>query len=285
MTAPLSHGKANTAALPDRTDPVAHDRLNCGMLAGVERRSLIWLAARTPKTIQPDHLTMMGVAGALLTMVGFVAANLSPFCVVFVITGLFLNWLGDSLDGTLARYRRIERPQLGYFIDHSCDLISQTLIFVGLGLSPYFTLISGFMALSMYFMMSSYTYIKVLIARTHHLSYGGMGATELRVALVIWSLFAIFVGPILVDARLLQFRTLDVVIGGLWTMVFLGFVALFLKDLMKYRAIFAVSVKYKLVMDIPTNKSRNTRETSYEYCSTGTNVVGQEIVNIMAGSK
>lgn len=246
MTAPLFPGSAGRAAFRSNSprgqaDPVAHQRLNCGMVANVERRALAWLAARTPATVTPDHLTIVGVVGAVLTMAGFVAANMSPIFVVFVILGLFLNWLGDSLDGTLARYRGIERPQLGYFIDHSCDLISQTLIFVGLGLSPYFTVISGFCALSMYFLMSSYTYIKVLIVRTHQLSYGGVGATELRIALIVWAMIGIYVGPDLIETRLLQFRMIDAVIGTLWVLVFLGFVAMFFRDLAKFRRTFLVA--------------------------------------------
>ena len=211
-----------------------HKRVNRGLLAEPERVALRWLAERTPLWIKPDHLTALGVAGAFLAMVGFVCANWSGWFVGAVVLGLLLNWYGDSLDGTLARYRQIERPMYGYFMDHSCDLISQTLIFLGLGLSPFFTLTSALMALSMYLLMSAYTYLKVMILRTHQLSFGGMGATELRVAIAAWSLLAVG-GLDLVGARPAGMIVLDQVIGALWSLVFIGFVWIVRSDVAKFR--------------------------------------------------
>lgn len=218
---------------------MAHARLNRGLLAEPERRVLYWLAERIPAWVRPDQLTAIGVAGAVLVLLGFICANISSLFAMLAIFGLFLNWFGDSLDGTLARYRRIERPRVGYFIDHSCDLISQTFIFIGLGCSPYFTLFSALLALSMYLLMSSYTYLKVMILRTHQLSYGGMGATELRLAIVGWSLFAIWFGPGLTGARFQNNPILDDVVGGLWVLVFIGFMAMVWSDLSTFRDAFS----------------------------------------------
>jgi phosphatidylglycerophosphate synthase len=211
-----------------------HIRLNRGLLAEKERQVLLWLAARTPDNVSPDHLTIAGLIGGLLTTVGFVACCLSSWFLPLAISGLALNWLGDSLDGTLARYRKIERPQFGYFVDHSCDLIAFTFIFLGLGLSPYFTLPSALFALSMYLLMSSYTYLKVFIVRRHHLSYGGMGATELRLLIAFWALFALWAGPELIHAPFLNFQTLDAVIGVLWMVSFVGFMWIVAHDLSKF---------------------------------------------------
>lgn len=233
-----SRARNSSDILPQAPEPdpeVAHQRVNRGLLAKPERHALRWLAGRAPAWVVPDHLTAVGVAGAVLVMVGFVSANLSPFFVILAIFGLLLNWYGDSLDGTLARYRGIERPRFGYFIDHSCDLISQTFIFIGLGFSPYFTLFSALLALSMYLLMSSYTYLKVMILRTHQLSYGGMGATELRVAIGCWSLFAIWFGPDLTSARVMRYAVLDEAIGGMWMLVFLVFIYMVNSDRSKFR--------------------------------------------------
>jgi archaetidylinositol phosphate synthase len=217
---------------------IAHERVNRGLLAEPERRALRWLAERTPAWITPDHLTAVGVAGAMLVMAGFLGTHISPFFFALVILGLLLNWYGDSLDGTLARYRAIERPHFGYLIDHSCDLISQTFIFVGLGFSPYFTLFSALLALSMYLLMTSYTYLKVMILGTHQLAYSGMGATELRVAIAGWGLLAIWAGPGLTGARYMGYPVLDEVIGGMWVLVFAGFMWMVRCDLSKFRALF-----------------------------------------------
>ncbi|MFA6605879.1 MAG: CDP-alcohol phosphatidyltransferase family protein, partial [Sphingomonas sp.] len=217
--------------------PVHHVRVNNSFLATQERNILRALAARTPSIVTPDQLTALGLLGALLVLIGFAASRASPWFVFLAILGLFLNWLGDSLDGTLARYRKIERPDFGYFLDHSCDLVSQTLIFVGLGLSPYFTLFSSLLALSMYLLMTSFTYLKVLILKTHHLSYYGMGATELRLLLTAWALFGLWSGPGLVDARFAGLRVIDMTIFVLWSLVFLAFVWKVWSDTKRFREI------------------------------------------------
>lgn len=200
-----------------------HQRVNNSFVANRERKALMWMAERTPAWITPNHLTVLGLAGALLVMIGFAASNVSPWLVTVAVLGLALNWVGDSLDGTLARYRKAERPDFGYFLDHSCDLVSQTFIFVGLGLSPYFTMFSALLALAMYLLMTSFTYLKVLVLKTHHLSYYGMGATELRMLLIVWALFAIWFGPDLIDARFMGQRWLDIVIFTMSSLAFGAF--------------------------------------------------------------
>lgn len=239
-------GTSETAAKPEPYDvtsveepdqPVHHVRVNNSFLATQERKALQWLAARTPSAVTPDHLTLLGLAGAFLVLVGFAASRVSPWFTSLAMLGLFLNWLGDSLDGTLARHRKIERPDFGYFLDHSCDLISQTFIFVGLGFSPYFTLFSALLALSMYLLMTSFTYLKVLVLKTHHLSYYGMGATELRLLLIVWALFALWCGRGLVDARFMGLRQIDITIFALWSLVFLAFMWKVWSDTRHFRPI------------------------------------------------
>jgi len=225
------------APIEEPGQPVHHVRVNNSFLATQERNALLWLAARTPSVVTPDQLTLLGLAGAFLVLVGFAASQASPWFVCVAILGLFLNWLGDSLDGTLARHRKIERPDFGYFLDHSCDLVSQTFIFVGLGLSPYFTMFSALLALSMYLLMTSFTYLKVLILKTHHLSYYGMGATELRLMLTAWALFALWCGPGLIDARFMGLRGIDVTIFALWSLVFLAFIWKVWSDTQRFRPI------------------------------------------------
>jgi phosphatidylglycerophosphate synthase len=197
--------------------------VNCSILAEQERRVLKWVVRWLPGYVTPNHLTVGGLIGGVLAAAGFGACHVSNYFLIVAIFGLFLNWFGDSLDGTLARARKIERPHFGYFIDHSTDLIAQTFMMTGLGFSPYFTLPSALFALSMYLLISSYTYLKVMILRTHHLSYGGMGATELRILIACWAVFAAWVGPGLISARILNYPTLDVVIGVLWMLTFFAF--------------------------------------------------------------
>jgi phosphatidylglycerophosphate synthase len=210
---------------------VANQRINQSFLALKERAVLLALVRRLPGWATPDHLTAIGLCGAGLTLIGFIGCHWSNGFLVLVVGGLFLNWFGDSLDGTLARHRSIERPHYGYFIDHSSDLIAQTLIVVGLGVSPYFTVGSSLLVLSLYLLMSSYTYLRVVTERVHRLSYGGMGATEFRLLVACWALLAALLGPSVVTAQAYGFAVLDIVIGGLSGFTFLGFVVVIQKDL------------------------------------------------------
>lgn len=212
---------------------MANVRINDSYLAVVERMALMALVRRLPQFVTPDHLTAVGLAGAVCTMSGFIACWWSNWFLLLVVLGLFLNWFGDSLDGTLARFRRIERPHYGYFIDHSADLIAQTIIVVGLGFSPYFTIASALLVLSLYLLMSSYTYLRVVTESVHRLSYGGMGATEFRILVACWSLFAAGVGPVITQGRIGSFAGLDVVIGVMAACTFLIFVFIVRNDLVR----------------------------------------------------
>jgi len=210
---------------------MANQRINESFLAVKERAALLALVRRLPDWATPDHLTAIGLCGAVLTLFSFIACRWSDIFLIGVVFGLFLNWFGDSLDGTLARYRSIERPHYGYFIDHSSDLIAQTLIIVGLGVSPFFTVASSLLVLSLYLLMSSYTYLRVVTESVHRLSYGGMGATEFRILVACWALFAAWFGPGIATAQAHGFAVLDIVIGGLSAFTFVGFVVVIQKDL------------------------------------------------------
>lgn len=210
---------------------MANVRINDSLLAVGERAALAWLVRRLPSYMTPDHLTFIGLVGALVTSAGFIGCWWSNWFLLAVVFGLFLNWFGDSLDGTLARYRKIERPHLGYFIDHSADLIAQTLIVVGLGFSPFFTIPSALLMLSLYLLISSYTYLRVVTESIHRLSYGGMGATEFRILVAAWALFAAWFGPGIVNGRIYSFVALDFIIGIMSAATFCGFVWIVRNDL------------------------------------------------------
>lgn len=210
-------------------------RINDSFLAAAERRILADLVRRLPAAATPDRLTALGLVGAGLTAAGFLACRWSFGGLILVVGGLFLNWFGDSLDGTLARYRQIERLHYGYFIDHSADLIAHTLIIVGLGLSPFFTIPSALLVLSLYLLMSSYTYLRVVTESVHRLSYGGMGATEFRLLVAGWALFAAAWGPGLTTAQIGSFVGLDLAIGLMSACTFLAFMGVVCGDLSRLR--------------------------------------------------
>ena len=166
----------------------ALSRVHESWLAYHERRMLTWLARHLPGWVTPDHLTLLGLFGALLCGASYVASVFSPHLLLLACVGLVLNWFGDSLDGSVARYRGIERPRYGFFIDHSSDVISQLLIFLGLGMSPFMRFDMACLALLAYWLAALYTFIRAVATRVFQISYFGVGPTEIRLGLLIYSL-------------------------------------------------------------------------------------------------
>jgi len=172
-------------------------RIQQNILAASERRLLTWLCARIPAWITPDILTAAGVIGALAVFTGYAASGSGSAWLWLSIGGYFLHWLGDSLDGSLARYRRIERPSFGYFIDHSCDGLSTLLILGGMGLSPYVRLDVALLCLAGYLLLSIHAFLSARVLGELKLSHVGAGPTELRIVLIVLTLamMALGAGP------------------------------------------------------------------------------------------
>ncbi|MDX1615459.1 MAG: CDP-alcohol phosphatidyltransferase family protein [Candidatus Promineifilaceae bacterium] len=176
------------------SDPKEHERVNDILLGPVERPLLRWLAAHLPHRITPDALTLIGVGGALTILVGYTLTRFSPWYLWLATIGFVINWFGDSLDGTVARYRDIERPKYGFFVDHTVDAFGQLLMFVGLGLSPYFTFGVAMLALVGYLLMSIYVYVDTYVTGRFKISYGKLGPTEMRLIAILLNTFIFFFG-------------------------------------------------------------------------------------------
>jgi phosphatidylglycerophosphate synthase len=165
------------------------------LLAGPERRVLRWIAARLPRSWMPDHLTAIGVLGALTVGTGYALSPLHPGWLWLASFGLFLNWFGDSLDGTLARVRQIERPKYGYYLDHMVDAINTAVIGAGIGLSPYVGLPIAMVLVILYLCLSINVYLESSVFGTFDLGFGIFGPTEVRVLLVVANT-ALFAGAL-----------------------------------------------------------------------------------------
>jgi archaetidylinositol phosphate synthase len=154
------------------------------LLAAPEARLLTWIARRLPARVLPDHLTALGVLAALGVAVSYVLSNDGSGWLLAGAGLLVLQWLGDSLDGTLARTRRIERPRYGYYLDHLVDAVSTALIGIGLGLSPHLLLATGLAIVVAYLMLSINTYLETSVFGVFALGLGRLGPTEARLALI-----------------------------------------------------------------------------------------------------
>ena len=169
-------------------------RLNNSALGGVERPALAWMADRLPCWVMPDQLTALGFAGGLTAAAGYFASRWSIQWLWVACAGLLINWVGDSLDGTVARLRRIERPRYGFFVDHTSDLFSQTMIFLALGLSPCARFEVACLGLIAFLMAFVYSLICTEVHRTLRITYFGFGPTEIRALLVTGNLLTLWAG-------------------------------------------------------------------------------------------
>ncbi len=175
---------------------MATRRINSSVLGALERPALAWMAQRLPAWVTPDRLTAFGIAGSLLTAAGYVASRGSLKYLWLACLGLVMNWAGDSLDGTLARLRRIERPRYGFFIDHTSDLFMQSAVFLALGVSPCARFGVACLGLIAFLMTFVYTLIHAHVRGAMRITYFGFGPTEIRALLLLGNLITLAAGVI-----------------------------------------------------------------------------------------
>jgi archaetidylinositol phosphate synthase len=154
------------------------------ILAIPEARALEWIAGRLPGRLNPDHLTALGVLASIGIAAAYVLSNGDRTWLWAASALLVVHWLGDSLDGTLARVRRAERPRYGYYLDHLADAFATAAIGIGLGLSPYMLLAVGLAIVVVYLILSINTYLETQALGTFTLGYGRLGPTEARLMLI-----------------------------------------------------------------------------------------------------
>jgi phosphatidylglycerophosphate synthase len=181
----VAHASPKQACLGSFHDAT---RFQQSFLAVAEKRLLLALAARVPESISSDHLTALGFAGQIAAGVAYALSPGNRWWLIAVIACLAVNWLGDSLDGTIARFRRKQRPRYGFYLDHMIDSIGALALMTGLGLSGYMHpflaagLLVGFLLLSIQSYLATYT------LGEFQLSFWSFGPTELRLLLSIGNL-------------------------------------------------------------------------------------------------
>jgi phosphatidylglycerophosphate synthase len=154
------------------------------LLAKPEKRLLRWIAARLPHWILPNDLTIVGVLAAF-AICGVYQLSNDSVAWLWVASGLLVvHWVGDSLDGTLARVRGIERPRYGFYLDHLVDAVSTAAIGIGLGLSPFMLLSVGTLVVVAYLVLSINVYLESYALGRFSIGYGLIGPTELRLILI-----------------------------------------------------------------------------------------------------
>jgi phosphatidylglycerophosphate synthase len=187
-------------------------RVNNSLLQPLERPTLAWLAARMPEWVTSDRLTCFGIFGSFVTFVGYGLTNWHHGFFLLASLGLVMNWFGDSLDGTLARYRRRERPRYGFFVDHTVDTFNELFIILGIGLTAFVRFEVACLVLIVYLMISVYAFVRTAVTNTLQITIGIVGGTEMRVALLFLNAIMFFSTPFSVITLWAPLSILDLVL-------------------------------------------------------------------------
>ena len=183
MLTPVAAGKSNVSAPGSPAAERVHVRHNDGWLAGVEARALVWLAQRTPPAVNSDHLSALGFAGMAGAGVVFAVGGTRPALLPLAILALGVNWLGDSLDGTVARVRQAQRPNYGYYLDHVLDVLGVSCLLAGLGAGGLMSPLVAAWLLVAYVAVMAETFLATYALGAFRMAFLRFGPTELRLVL------------------------------------------------------------------------------------------------------
>jgi phosphatidylglycerophosphate synthase len=215
-----------------------HERVNDIFLGPLERPALKWLSAHLPAWVSPDICTIIGIIGGLCAFAGYLLSRFDRNFLWLAIFGFVVNWFGDSLDGTLARHRHIERPIFGFFVDHVTDAFTQLFIFLGMGMSPYISFNFACMILIGYYLLSLLAYVRTIIFGEFKISYGKLGPTEFRVFAIMLTLWMYFGGQKYLNVNLINLfkftmTPYDFVVLFFTILLFYFFVVTAVKDIIR----------------------------------------------------
>ena len=161
------------------------ERIQTSFLNGIEKKALVWLASRQPKWVTSDMLTWVGTFGSVLIALGYILSHLNVHWLWLSSFGLIVNWYGDSLDGTLARVRKTQRPIYGYYVDHTMDVINESMMFFGAGMAPFFDMRLTLSAFVLYLLMTLNVSMNAHLRSEFKLTYLKLGPTEFRLIIAL----------------------------------------------------------------------------------------------------
>ncbi len=170
-------------------------RVQVSFVTASEKRALGWLAARMPAWVGSDQLTLLGFLAQLMVGVSYALARYDRRWLLWGILFLAINWFGDSLDGTVARFRNRQRPRYGFYVDHVIDAIGSTALITGLALSGYMTPLIALALLVAFLLLAIEVYLATYTIGSFHLSFFNLGPTEIRIILAAGNIALYLRGP------------------------------------------------------------------------------------------
>ena len=171
-------------------------RIQTSLLNGVEKKALLWLAQRQPRWVDSDMLTYIGHVGALVIAAGYILTGQNINFLWLASLGFVINWYGDSLDGTLARFRNQQRPVYGFYLDHTIDAVNEAVMFMGVGLSPFMNFNLSCILLVVYLMLTLNVSLNAHLRGEFKLTYAKLGPTEFRLICIIANTVMVFAKPL-----------------------------------------------------------------------------------------
>lgn len=196
-------------------------RIQESVTSGFERRTLLWLAARMPRWVTSDQLTLLGFVAMFLAGASYFLSRWHPIGLLLATVCLALSWFGDSLDGTLARVRNRQRPRYGFYVDHMVDSFGALFLMSGLAASSYVDWRIAMGMLVAFLLLSIESYLASYTLGIFRLSFAKFGPTEIRILLAVGNTVLWFRPDIKVPGssyRLLDFGGL-VAVGAMGIMV------------------------------------------------------------------
>jgi archaetidylinositol phosphate synthase len=191
----MSRAKAPVKAPSSSGGFKSATRVQVSLVTSGEKRVLAWCAARMPPWINSDRLTILGFGGQLMLGLSYVLSRYDRRWLLWGILFLGVNWFGDSLDGTLARYRNQQRPRYGFYVDHVIDAVGSTVLMAGLGYSGLMTPLLALALLVAFLLLSIEVYLATYTIGSFHLSFFHRGPTELRILLALGNAVVFLRGP------------------------------------------------------------------------------------------
>lgn len=176
---------ANCSAVDSKAESSPEQRVQRALTAAAEKRALLWLAQRAPRWVTSDQLTALGLGAQIAAGLSYALARYDRRALLLVILCIGLNWLGDSLDGTLARVRQQLRPRYGFYVDHMADCFGAIAMMTGLACSGliHWQVAAGMLVA--FLLLSAESYLATHTLGRFEMSHGPFGPTEIRILLVI----------------------------------------------------------------------------------------------------
>lgn len=226
------------------TETKQSTRIQTSLLNAAEKKALVWLAERQPQWMTSNILSFIGLGGSLLIGLGYALTGKDIAFLWLASFGFLVNWYGDSLDGSLARVRKKQRPIYGYYLDHTLDCINECLMFIGAGLSPLMDMRIALLMLIAYLLLTVNVSIDAHLKKEFKLTYAKLGPTEFRIIIVIVNTLFFFINPlrefsasVTVFGGTLTLKALDIVGIVIFIVLIVMYLVTVIKDLDEYAAI------------------------------------------------